>query len=428
LTLTPESISADMSRRAITIDLSKAVFVPGATDGPPDSPRLVGAEEGPRPPQPTGNPDQASPDPNRPENVADVKAAAMRYLVAFGTGDVATAEAASIGMSPNDLAATIDAIASKRDIDTAVWARFASPGQEKPITMLSPQELKDKLQIVDVRINGETATARRADGAGQVMTLKCDQGQWKVDNSGLYRLYSARKLQIGLLEARAAAAANREVARELGDGKYSSAADAGAAVRSKARAALDADADYQKLTAEEVAGQPRPSGKAGGADADATEGRTALAGGEGGSKVAPAASNGNPVLGFRYVFGNWAGHQVFRTFDPLFESPAPGTAAAIATGTQTVLARAGYVVGGLVVASDAVSPVAIRVMFVHWNDGKIDATDSYSSPWIGEPGSAHQQQLAGTGEKVIGTFGRKGLNVNAIGLLIAPAAGQAPAR
>jgi hypothetical protein len=67
-------------------------------------------------------------------------------------------------------------------------------------------------------------------------------------------------------------------------------------------------------------------------------------------------------------------------------------------------------------------------MFVHWKDGKIDATDSYSSPWICEPGSAHQQQLAGTGEKVIGTFGRKGLNVNAIGLLIAPAAGLAPAR
>jgi hypothetical protein len=127
------------------------------------------------------------------------------------------------------------------------------------------------------------------------------------------------------------------------------------------------------------------------------------------------------VFGFRYSFGDWGDHKVFHTLDPLFELPAAGAAGADAADTKTVVGRAGYVVGGLIVAADEVSPVAIRVIFVRSKDGGIDTNDSYTSPWIGSPAGAHQQQLGRAHEKVIGTFGRKGLNVDAIGLLVVPA-------
>jgi hypothetical protein len=55
-------------------------------------------------------------------------------------------------------------------------------------------------------------------------------------------------------------------------------------------------------------------------------------------------------------------------------------------------------------------------------DGGINTNDSYLSPWFGDADGADQVQLAGHGELVIGTFGRQGLNMDAIGLVVEPGA------
>jgi hypothetical protein len=46
--------------------------------------------------------------------------------------------------------------------------------------------------------------------------------------------------------------------------------------------------------------------------------------------------------------------------------------------------------------------------------------DTYLSDWFGTPIDDQPTQLAGHGERVIGICGRKGLNVDALGLVVLP--------
>jgi hypothetical protein len=53
--------------------------------------------------------------------------------------------------------------------------------------------------------------------------------------------------------------------------------------------------------------------------------------------------------------------------------------------------------------------------------GKLNPKDNYLSDWMGVPVSGQlPKQLAGHGERVIGVTGRKGINMDAIGLIVIP--------
>lgn len=140
---------------------------------------------------------------------------------------------------------------------------------------------------------------------------------------------------------------------------------------------------------------------------------TVLLGGMGGSPIELRTPEPRNVIGFAYKMSVWANRPIVESFEPVYERPAIPRA-------DLVLAKEGYVVGGILVDSDLYTH-AVRVIFVRMENGRPNAEDNYLSDWIGQPVS-HQlpKQLAGHGERVIGVCGRKGLNMDAIGLVIIP--------
>lgn len=152
--------------------------------------------------------------------------------------------------------------------------------------------------------------------------------------------------------------------------------------------------------------------------------KTDLVGGaKGGGPFVRAKSPATPVIGFAYETGKWMNHPAIKQLEPLYQKPDGVTA--------VVLAKDGYVVGGVIV--DAMDDVrAVRVIFVRLKDGKVAADDTYMSDWIGTP-AGQQTTLAGKGETVVGICGRKGLFLESLGLVVvapagSPAAASAPAK
>jgi|GEM_PF-929212 len=139
-----------------------------------------------------------------------------------------------------------------------------------------------------------------------------------------------------------------------------------------------------------------------------------LIGGAGGGKYRRASLAGEPVVGFHFALSTWQGKGIVKILEPLFKRPAGATA-----DNSTVVAREGYVVGGLEVDGEKYVD-ALRVIFVRRDGDRIDATDHYQSDWIGVATGRPLQQLGGHGEKVVGVYGHKGMNMDAIGLLFAP--------
>jgi len=158
--------------------------------------------------------------------------------------------------------------------------------------------------------------------------------------------------------------------------------------------------------------------------------KTAIVGGPGGGEFSKVSPTGGPVYGFRVAFGSWAGKQVLGTVEPLFDRPA--ASAAPPANTTQVVARDGFVVGGLIVNADKVNAFAFRVIFVGFSNGRVNPASTYTSDWIGKPASDLTQQLAGKGETIVGLCGHQGMNCDALGLVlmaptVAAAQPQSPA-
>ena len=56
------------------------------------------------------------------------------------------------------------------------------------------------------------------------------------------------------------------------------------------------------------------------------------------------------------------------------------------------------------------------------------AAIKYASDWTGTPSGIAVHALAGHGERVLGTFGHKGLNLDAVGLVLSPSDDPQPTR
>jgi len=139
---------------------------------------------------------------------------------------------------------------------------------------------------------------------------------------------------------------------------------------------------------------------------------TELVGGTGGGPFRQTSPGNVPLMGFRYSLGQWAGEAAIGRLDPVFgNAPAPDL-------KDSVLARPGYAVGALKVhAGQYVN--ALQVVFMRVTaDGRLDPDDSYTSDWIGTPGSGEPKMVGGTGERVIGIQGRRAAILDAIGLVL----------
>jgi hypothetical protein len=149
--------------------------------------------------------------------------------------------------------------------------------------------------------------------------------------------------------------------------------------------------------------------------------QTAIVGGHGGGAYTRSNSVADPILGFRYEIGTWDRQSVIHRLDPLYSIAAANTdpeRPRINRHPHVLMARDGYVVGGLMVDGENYAN-AIRVIFIRANGKTLNPADTYMSDWLGVPINDHPTQLAGKGERVIGICGRKGLNFDALGLVIA---------
>lgn len=140
---------------------------------------------------------------------------------------------------------------------------------------------------------------------------------------------------------------------------------------------------------------------------------TPLAGGKGGVPFRTGDASGRIVLGFRYAVGSWAGQPALRILEPLYDRPA-------ASRDGDVVAREGFAVGGVSVATGAfVQGVQITFMRVK-ADGTLDTADSYTSDWLGERSDQPATALDGGGTPVVGIHGRRAAVLDALGLVLKP--------
>lgn len=154
------------------------------------------------------------------------------------------------------------------------------------------------------------------------------------------------------------------------------------------------------------------------AEADATASkahrewiRTASLGGTGGAPFETKSPSGQAIVGFRIRMSTWDGLTIVQRLEPVYAGesvvPTPGLC----------VARPGYAVGALVL--DGQNYVtAMRVEFMRITGLQLDPKDSYQSDWFGEPHYAPAHRLGGWGQPVVGIFGRRGLNVDALGLIL----------
>lgn len=120
-----------------------------------------------------------------------------------------------------------------------------------------------------------------------------------------------------------------------------------------------------------------------------------------------------PIYGFRYTMGDAEQRPCIRRFEMLWDTFDRGQAG-------TVVAKDGYVVGGLI-ADSSTYVHAIRVIFVRSENGKINPKDFYLSEWMGKPISGSPPKLiGGHGEHVVGLCGRIYYNLENIGLILMP--------
>ena len=141
---------------------------------------------------------------------------------------------------------------------------------------------------------------------------------------------------------------------------------------------------------------------------------TAIAGGQGGGHyVSQMPDPPQNVVGFRVKIGNWGNKPIINKFDCLYDRQDDGQA-------DVVMAKRGYVVGGMLADTDEYVH-ALKIIFVRECNGVLDPKDRYLTPWIGTPSSGSApKQFAGHGERVVGVCGHKGMNYDAIGLMIIP--------
>jgi hypothetical protein len=138
-----------------------------------------------------------------------------------------------------------------------------------------------------------------------------------------------------------------------------------------------------------------------------------MVGGNRGNPYVRVDKNRRPVIGFAIKTGERSDHDTIQRCDPIYEVNGEERPSDV----LVCVGREGYVVSGIVV-NKREGADGLQIIFAKKTEGGVDTNDSYSSEWFGDDEGSDQTQLAGHGEKVIGTIGRQGENNDAMGLVI----------
>jgi hypothetical protein len=84
-----------------------------------------------------------------------------------------------------------------------------------------------------------------------------------------------------------------------------------------------------------------------------------------------------------------------------------------------VVARPGFAVGAINTHTGLLLD-SFQVVFMRFKNGRLDARDSYTTDWLGDPRGGGAGTATGQGKLVVGIHGRSNCReVNALGLLVA---------
>lgn len=366
----------------------------------------------------------------RADDAADEAAAkevAIRFLVAASSGDGAAMQAETMHMDPAWANSVAERIFTARDLDAAERAIFRKELSPNPEWPRKPDELAQALrQKLNVQVDGDRAyIPQNVDfifSLSPGMGLHKVNGKWLIDEASVFITpASVSQTSQGAIEKthlftrtlHIVADCNRQMIEEILAGKYRDLAAANAALKEKTQKAKWSDPEWVRLFQ-----LPSHQPNTGAPDVELPKGATKseMVGGGGGQPFVQVGSPIKPMIGFRYAMGDWMGRQVLRQLDPIFER----STVAKEDVAHAIMAKAGYVVGGLIVDTDWTNTVAVRVIFLRYKDGRTDTSVRYESDWIGIPSHKSVKTLAGNGQPVIGTFGQKGANLDAVGLVLGP--------
>ncbi len=83
-----------------------------------------------------------------------------------------------------------------------------------------------------------------------------------------------------------------------------------------------------------------------------------------------------------------------------------------------VVARPGYAVGAINTRTGLLLD-AFQFVFMRFQDGKLDPSDSYASSWLGDPRGGGSGAASGAGKLIVGLHGRtNGREINSLGLVV----------
>ena len=110
---------------------------------------------------------------------------------------------------------------------------------------------------------------------------------------------------------------------------------------------------------------------------------------------------------------------IFRTKDGIVYGQRRGGRQYPDELAQTLLARDGFAVGGVIATRGTQRPIAaIKAVFMKVTDGKLDRGKSYESPPCGAPSDDRAVLLGGDGRAVIGIEGRSGSTIEQLSLVL----------
>lgn len=129
------------------------------------------------------------------------------------------------------------------------------------------------------------------------------------------------------------------------------------------------------------------------------------------------AEAGRPLLGFEWSQGRWAGVTCLAHVHPIYDRDLPRRG--VMPGVKREVAKPGYAVGGVIVKAGDLTHAMRVVYFKLTAAGTLDATDTYTTEWLGNTAVAGDTdtKLAGDGRLVIGATLRAGAVLNAISLV-----------
>ena len=149
--------------------------------------------------------------------------------------------------------------------------------------------------------------------------------------------------------------------------------------------------------------------------------RSFSVGGTGGGSFEIVPEDTSVLIGFHYTASrHYAGHLTIKAVQPIFRGrfgETTGEWCGVPRGkVHRAAAESGYAVSGIV-AKYGNRVDGMRLIYMRVQDGRLNPDDTYRSDWIGGRRGSPEVLCAADGHPVIGIYGTKGADLDALGFI-----------